>query len=405
MRRLVILEKTALLLEGLRMLPKTRRCGLFAITSLLFTGAAIAQISAIEGDVKGADGQPVKGAQILIERQDMKGVYKGAKTDKKGHYIYNGLPLGTYKVSVVIDGKTADSVDKVKTQLGDPVPINFDLKQTAQQQQALQQAAATGNLTKDQERGMTKEQKEAYEKKAKENAAAMSKNKELNDAFNAGKEAMAAKNYDAAVTAFEKATTVDANQHVIWGQLAEAYMDQGGAKTGADQTAAYEKGLDAYGKAINLKPDDAAYHNNYALALVKDKKIPEAQSELTKAAELDPTNAGKYYYNLGAVLVNAGQNDAAAEAFKKAIALDDNYADAHYQYAITQMAKASVDKDGKIVPPPGTIEELQKYIALKPDGPYAQSAKDMLTTLTGSVQTTYVNPNAAKSKTKKKTTN
>lgn len=104
------------------------------------------------------------------------------------------------------------------------------------------------------------------------------------------------------------------------------------------------------------------------------------------------------------MLVNAGQNDAAAEAFKKAIALDDNYADAHYQYAITQMAKATVDKDGKIQPPAGTIEELQKYLALKPDGPYAQSAKDMLTTLTGSVQTTYVNPNAAKSKTKKKTT-
>src|ERR1700680_542374 len=84
----------------------------------LFAGAAWAQIAAIEGDVKGSDGQPVKGAQILIEREDMKGTYKGAKTDKKGHYIYNGLPIGTYTVSVIVDGKTADSVNKVRTKLG-----------------------------------------------------------------------------------------------------------------------------------------------------------------------------------------------------------------------------------------------------------------------------------------------
>src|ERR1051326_3640812 len=380
------------------MFAKTRKCGLLAIPFLLFTGAAFAQITAIEGDVKGADGQPVKGASILIEREDMKGTYKGAKTDKKGHYIYNGLPIGNYTVSVVIDGKTADSVSKVRTKLGDPTPINFDLATKVAQQQALQKAAETGTLTKEQERGMSKEQKEAYEKRAKENAEAIKKNKELNDAFNTGKEAMAAKNYDAAIQAFEKATQADPNQHVIWGQLAESYIELGNTKTGADQQAAYEKGLEAYTKAVALKPDDAAYHNNYALALVKAKKITEAQGELTKAAELDPTSAGKYYYNLGAVLVNAGQNDAAADAFKKALAVDPNYADAHYQYAITQMAKATIDKDGKIQPPPGTIEELQKYLELKPDGPYAQSAKEMLTTLGGSIQTTYINPNAPQKK-------
>lgn len=380
------------------MFAKTRKCGLLAVPFLLFSGAAFAQITAIEGDVKGVDGQLLKGAQILIEREDMKGTYKGAKTDKKGHYIYNGLPIGTYTVSVIVDGKTADSVGKVRTKLGDPTPIDFDLAAKAKQAQSMQKAAETGTLTKEQERGMTKEQREAYEKKAKENAEAIKKNSELNAAFNTGKEAMAAKNYDVAVQAFEKATQVDPNQHVIWGQLAEAYIEQGNLKTGADQQAAYEKGLEAYNKAIALKPDDAAYHNNYALALVKAKKITEAQAELTKAAELDPTSAGKYYYNLGAVLVNVGQNDAAADAFKKAISTDPNYADAHYQFAITQMAKATIDKDGKIQPPPGTIEELQKYLELKPDGSYAESAKEMLKTLGGSVQTTYVNPNAPKKK-------
>ena len=43
------------------------------------------------------------------------------------------------------------------------------------------------------------------------------------------------------------------------------------------------------------------------------------QEALDKAVELDPPNAGRYYYNLGAVLTNMGQTDAACKAFKKAI--------------------------------------------------------------------------------------
>src|SRR5215472_10801387 len=121
------------------------------ICFLLCAGASWAQISAIEGEVKGTDGKPAQGAQILIEREDMKGTYKGAKTDKKGHYIYNGLPLGTYTVSVMIDGQKRDFVGHVHTQLGDPTPVNFDLQKTMSQNQAVQKAAESGTLTQEQE--------------------------------------------------------------------------------------------------------------------------------------------------------------------------------------------------------------------------------------------------------------
>lgn len=378
------------------MLAKSRAYLLFPFSFLLFAGAAFAQISAIEGDVKGPDGKVVQGAQILIERKDMKGTYKGAKTDKKGHYIYNGLPLGTYKVSVIIDGQSRDSVDNVRTKLGDPVAINFDLKQSADQAAAMQKAAESGQISKEVERSLTKEQKEALEKRAKENAAAIAKNKALNDAFNAGKEALAAKNYDAAIDSFKKATELDPAQHVIWASLAEAYMTAAGTKTGADQQAAMDQGLQAYAKAIELKPDDPAYHNNYALALAKDKKYPEAQAELQKAAQLDPTNAGKYYYNLGAVLVNTGQVDGAGEAFKKAIDANPNYADAQFQYATVLSAKLTTGADGKITAPPGMKEALDKYLELQPTGQFAEAAKGMLQMIGASIETNYVNPNAKK---------
>ncbi len=53
-----------------------------------------------------------------------------------------------------------------------------------------QKAAATGELSKDQERGMTAEQKEQFEEAAKKQSEPMKKNKALNDAFNAGQDAM-----------------------------------------------------------------------------------------------------------------------------------------------------------------------------------------------------------------------
>jgi tetratricopeptide (TPR) repeat protein len=375
------------------MLARFRGYGITGFCFVMFAGAAWAQISAIEGDVKGPDGQMVKGAQILIERQDMKGTYKGAKTDKKGHYIYNGLPFpGTYTVSVFIDGQKRDETKNIRTQVGDPVNVSFDLK-AAQQQQAAAGAAAP---TVEQERGLTKEQKEALAKQSKENEAIIAKNKALNDTFNAGKEALLAKNYSAAVDAFQKGTELDANQNVIWANLAEAYVGESGAKTGPDKQAALEKASEAYSKAIALKPEIAGYHNNYGLTLARMKKFDQAQEELNKAASLDPTNAAHYYYNLGAVYVNDGQSAAAEAAFKKAIDTDPTFADAQFQYATALSARLTTGADGKVVAPPGMKEALQKYLELAPTGQFADGAKGLLQSIGATIQTDYSKKGAKK---------
>jgi tetratricopeptide (TPR) repeat protein len=187
----------------------------------------------------------------------------------------------------------------------------------------------------------------------------------------------------------------------VWAQLGEANVRLAQTKTGAEFDATIAKGLEAYGKAIELKPDDPASHNNFALALAKAKKYPEMQAELKKAAELDPPNGGKYYYNLGALLVNTGQTDAAGEAFKKAIELTPTYADAYYQYGVTLVGKAQMSADGKVTPVPGTVEAFNKYLELQPNGTYAQSAKDMLSTLGTSINTKFSDP-AKKADPKKK---
>ena len=362
---------------------------------VLFTTLGLAQTTAIEGDVKGDDGSPLIGALVKIDRTDIKGNYK-VKTNKKGHYFHAGLPLGTYNVTIEVDGKDVDNVNNVRPRLGDPQVVDFDLQKIKKTNEARAKAADSGVVTPEVERGMTAEQKAKYEKAIKERGDQLKKNKALNESFISGREALLAKDYQTAVDKLKTAAEMDPKQHVIWGNMAEAYTGLADKAPAEEKAKLYDSAFDSYKKAIELAPADAAYHNNYGIQLAKAKKVDEAQTELKTAATLDPPNAGKYYYNLGAVLVNGGNYGAAEESFKGAIAADPNYADAYYQYGVTLMAKATTTPDGKFVPPPGPVEAFQKYLELKPDGQYAEGSKGMLQAIGGSVQTSFENPDRKK---------
>ncbi len=372
-----------------------------AFVFLCFALAGWSQTGSFQGKVKGPDGAPLKDALVKIERLDIKGNYK-VKTNRKGEFFHAGLPLGNYKITLEVDGKDVDTVNNIRTRLGDPVDVDFDLAAMRKKQEALQRAAETGTLTQEQSRELTPEQRAAMEKQVKERSQTMAKNKALNDAFNGGMAALQSKQWDLAIESFTKACELDAKQHVVWANLAESLMGRMVTRTGAEQQADVDKGIEAYNKAIELKPDDAAYHNNFGLALARARKTPEAQAELTKAAQLDPAKAGTYFYNLGAVLTNTGQNEAAGDAFKKAVESDPNHPGALYQYGSYLIGKSTTTPDGKFVPPPGTKEAFQKYLAIEPNGLHAEGAKGMLAAIEGTVTTSYESPEQQKKKAKKK---
>jgi tetratricopeptide (TPR) repeat protein len=387
---------------------------------VLLAVSAFSQTATLEGNVKGFDGKPLAGAVIKIVRTDIKMNYQ-TKTDKKGHYIYMGLAPGSpVMVSVEIDGKQVDSAQG-KATISDPKPIDFDLQKSKVSQDqvraAMEKAAETGQLTPEMQRGMSDEQKEAVQREYEARKKEMAAHKELNDSFNAGMTALEAKQYPQAIEAFEKSTGLDPKQSAIWVSLADAYLADAGTKTGTDKDAEVQKGIDAYNKAIELKPTDAAIHNNYGRALAVAKKYQEAQDEMAKAAQLDPPGAGKYYYNVGVIFWNNGQIDPAVDAFKKSIDADPNYGDAYFQYGSALLGKATADASGKIIVPAGTAEAFQKCIDLggKAATPatattpatapckYVDDSKAMLTTLGTAVQSQYVDPNkkAAPTATKK----
>lgn len=393
------------------MLARLRPSILITSLGLVAACSAWAQTTTLEGDVKDPNGAPLKGAVIQLNRTDIKGHYQ-VKSDKKGHWLYTGLPMGKYDISCEVDGKQMDQVKGVQSKYGDATVVDFDLRKVQQQQAAATQANNSGELTQDQARGMSKEQKAQYEAQMKQRAEAMKKNSALNDAYNAGDAAMKQATaepdktkkgpiYQTAIDNFKKAGELDATQVAVWDGLAEAYSGLAATQTGDERTKSYDAAIDSYKKGLAIKPDDAAVYNQMGNIYGAQKKMPEATEALNKAAQLNPQMASKAYFNMGANLVNSGGADKASEFFKKATDTDPNYAEAWYQLGSTSMMKGSVDpKTGKQTYPPDTAPALQKYLELQPSGPHAQEATAMLQALGEQVQTKITNPAVAPKKKK-----
>lgn len=100
-----------------------RVAGLVALST-----GAWAQVGAIEGVVKYANGAIAKSAVIQVEREDVKSERKSSKTDKNGHYLCNDLAIGIYKLNLTLGGRVVESVDHVRTHPGGSTRINLVIK-------------------------------------------------------------------------------------------------------------------------------------------------------------------------------------------------------------------------------------------------------------------------------------
>jgi len=90
--------------------------------------AASAHASTLQGDVRGLDGGPSKGAEVRVDRKDKNAPVVTTKTNVRGHYSVKGISVGLYTVSIK-DGALGSSVT-VKT-TGNDARIDFDLKPAA----------------------------------------------------------------------------------------------------------------------------------------------------------------------------------------------------------------------------------------------------------------------------------
>jgi len=88
--------------------------------------------ASIQGFVKDAKGEPIRGADLRIESRDGKQVFSTAKTDSKGRYISQGLQPGVYRVTLRVNGAVKAAIMNTQTKLNQPTQLNFDFKSTSQ---------------------------------------------------------------------------------------------------------------------------------------------------------------------------------------------------------------------------------------------------------------------------------
>jgi tetratricopeptide (TPR) repeat protein len=338
----------------------------------------------VKGVCKDADGKPIAQAEVEWVGVDTGRKYT-LKTNNKGEYFSLGVSPGKYNVKLSKDGIELFHFSNVPVTL-DETPLDFDLKK--------EMSTAPPGVSAEQARKIQEQQAKA----AKETNTV----KALNEKLNAAKTASDAGDYETAIAALNEANQIDGTRDLIWFKLGDAYRSSAPKQTDpAEKQKRFEAATTNYQKAIDLRtaseqaqkdPNNnatlAAYYNNLAEADAKSNKIDDAVANYAKAAQLDPTKAGQYLFNTGAVLTNAGKVDAAIAAFDKVIAADPTKAEAYYWKGVNMIGKATLKGD-KMVAPEGTAEAFQKYLELQPNGALAQPAKDMLASIGASIETTY----------------
>jgi Tfp pilus assembly protein PilF len=76
----------------------------------------------------------------------------------------------------------------------------------------------------------------------------------------------------------------------------------------------FESAEDSFKQALDLEPENALIHNNYAMLLKKVERLDDAELHFRTALELDPQNT-KIHKNFGKLL--KAKNSAIKEKEKK----------------------------------------------------------------------------------------
>jgi len=191
--------------------------------------AASAQTGQLRGHVviKQADGTsvPGAGAQIDVFRIDLPGEYP-TKADKKGQFVYAGLPyVGKYVLAASAPNAAPSALTGVR--VGQDIDYEVVLGAGDGRRYTKEEAKAAvkpggGSATSSSGGGESAADKAKREEIAKKNAEIESKNKKIEEsnkvvteAFKAGNVALNAKNYDEAIKQYDVGLAADPEQAAL----------------------------------------------------------------------------------------------------------------------------------------------------------------------------------------------
>ncbi|HVQ39567.1 MAG TPA: carboxypeptidase-like regulatory domain-containing protein, partial [Pyrinomonadaceae bacterium] len=213
---------------------------------------ASAQVGQLRGHVvlKQADGTKVPAAEAAIDvfRTDVSGKYN-TKTNKKGEFIFAGLPYsGDYTIAVSLAGAQPNWIRRVKA--GRDIDYAIELIPGDGKRLTLAEidglsanrgTAATAGSESTQPSSADKAKAEEEAKKNAEIAArnekAMKSNEVVARTFQAGNDALNAKNYDEAIKQYEEGLAADPEQPALLVNEGRAYTARGVSRYNAAVTS------------------------------------------------------------------------------------------------------------------------------------------------------------------------
>ena len=368
--------------------------GALAVAVLLTVASvpAFAQVGELRGKVmmKQADGQtvPLAGAQIDVFRTDMKAQYD-TKTDKKGEFVFAGLPLiGTYIVAASHSTAAPTFVPGIK--VGRGVPVELTVTPGAGKRLTLDELTKAGATSNTPAGAPSAADKAKMEELAKKNAEIEASNKKITEAnevigrtFKAGNDALTAANtasrakqtdvavqkFTEAVTQYDEGLAADPEQPALLTNKAVALKGRGVERY---NSAITNKSLDDAGRSAAL---EAAKGDFKAAAEASTKAVTmlKATPQPTDPAELDRLNKNKYAamltnsesMRLFVSKVDPSQAEAGLTAFKDYMAMETDPAKkSKAQLDAAQMLLDSGQADKALV-------EFQAILQAQPDSPEA----------------------------------
>jgi tetratricopeptide (TPR) repeat protein len=334
-------------------------------------GFAQEKVGSIHGHIQDPLGNPIANATVKVSTDGKDAKYTFT-SDANGDYKGTGIAPGTYFLNLYQGDKPIDQLLEVKVVADADETENFDLSRPEY-------------IAK-----MTPEQRKLMEETKAKNAEALKANsviKNLNADLASARADNKAKNFASSEALMAKDAAIKPDASVIWLELAIA---QAGQKKWADATTSYQKVISL--ETASPKPNQeiiAGANNGLGEALASQGKLDDAKAAYEAAAKANPAGAGMYYTNETIILSRSGDGDATVAAADKAIAADPTKPIPYYLKGQALVGKATVDKAGKIVAPPGCVEAYQKYLELAPDGQFAKEVTDVLTGMGQTIKTSY----------------
>ena len=216
--------------------------------------------------------------------------------------------------------------------------------------------------------------------------------KQFADHLALGENLLESKQYEEALSEFDRAISLNSNSAEAYNGRADAYHFKGDSENAvADYTEAinlglqnaeifrrrgynqkillnFDKSISDYGEAIKTDPGDGASYGGRCQTYIENRQFDLGMNDCSRAIELSPDDAKSYVSRGNAYLFN-NKNDLAVADFSKALNLEKENAAAHLGRGNAYYNKENYSK---------ALEDFAEAIRLDPKNPAAYGLRGLI---------------------------